>query len=362
MLWTGVTLFPTFVCNFSCPFCAFSADLNQHRDELTLEEIETLARELKRVLVLHIGGGEPFIRKDLPEVIHAMWRHAGVRKVEIPTNGWSAERIVPPVERILSLCPGIRVNVRVSLDGVGERHDTVRARPGSYKAAVETLHALGRLALDRPGLSTGVCQTITSHNQNEALSTYRTIRDELKPDALVVNVCRDGSQEDRACLDVLPSRYGEVVRTMNADVTRGVWWNYPRSRWLKAAFLNGLHATVWDLIAQELSGGRPNIRCAAGAGKTLIVYSTGDVAFCELQPAIGNLRQHGGSLRSLLGTAEARRSRQTLRHCDKRHEICWHTAAPDPRLNFRLAARVIGRAARFALRRALSGPAAETTS
>src|SRR5262245_17859609 len=362
MLWTGVTLFPTFVCNFTCPFCAFSADLNQHLDEMTFAEIERLARELKRVLVLHIGGGEPFIRKDLPEIIQAMWKHARVRKVEIPTNSWSAERIVPQVERILALCPGIRLNVRVSLDGVGERHDTVRARPGSYKSAVDTLASLGRLAEERPGLSTGVCQTITSHNQNEALQTYRTIRDELKPDALVVNVCRDGSQEDRACLDVLPSRYGEVVRTMNDDVSRGKWWNYPRSRWLRAAFLNGLHATVWDLIAQELSVGRPRIRCAAGARRSLIVYSTGEVAFCELQPAIGNLRQHGGSLRALLATAQARQSQRALRDCDKRHEICWHTSAPDPRLNFRLAARVLGRAARFALRRALGAPAPQPTS
>ena len=96
MLWTGVTLFPTFVCNFTCPFCAFSADLNQHRDELTFDEIERLARDLKRVLVLHIGGGEPFIRKDLPEIIRVMWKHARVRKVEIPTNGWSAEPTAVP--------------------------------------------------------------------------------------------------------------------------------------------------------------------------------------------------------------------------------------------------------------------------
>jgi MoaA/NifB/PqqE/SkfB family radical SAM enzyme len=329
---------------------------------LTLAEIEKLARELKRVLVLHIGGGEPFIRKDLPEVIHAMWRHARVRKVEIPTNGWSAQRIVKPVERILALCPGIRLNVRVSLDGVGERHDTVRARPGSYKAALETLESLGRLAAQRPGLSTGVCQTITSHNQNEALSTYQTIRDEIKPDALVVNVCRDGSQDDRACLDVLPSRYGEVVGTMNRDVSRGVWWNYPRSRWLRAAFLNGLHATVWDLIATELSKGRPRIRCAAGAGRALVVYSTGDVALCEMQPAIGNLRQHGGSIRSLLATPEAQAARTALRGCTQRHEICWHTAAPDPRLNPWIAAKVLARAARFALRRAIGGPQVQPMS
>jgi MoaA/NifB/PqqE/SkfB family radical SAM enzyme len=291
-----------------------------------------------------------------------MWRHARVRKVEIPTNGWKADRIVGPVEEILELCPGIRLNIRVSLDGVGEKHDTVRAHPGSYKAAVETLAALGELARSRPGLSTGVCQTITSHNQEEALSTYRTIRDELKPDALVVNVCRDGSQEDRASLDVLPSRYGEVIRAMNGDVEQGVWWNYPRSRRFRAAFLNGLHATVWDLIASELSQGRPSIRCAAGAGRSLTVYSTGDVALCELEPPVGNLREHAGSLRALLATPAAKKSRQALRSCDKRHEICWHTAAPDPRLNPLLALKVLGRTLHLATRRATSLREAQPTS
>jgi MoaA/NifB/PqqE/SkfB family radical SAM enzyme len=355
MLWTGVTLFPTFVCNFSCPFCAFSADLNQHRDELTLAEIEQLARELGRVLVLHIGGGEPFIRKDLPEVIHTMWLHAGVRKVEIPTNGWSAERIREPVARILDLCPGLRLNVRVSLDGVGELHDRVRARPGSYKAAVETLAALRQMSADHPLLSTGVCQTITAHNQESALTTYQTIRDDLKPDALVVNVCRDGSQEDRVSLDVVPARYQEVIRNMNEDVERGRWWNYPRSRLLRAAFLNGLHATVWELISQELSTGRPAIQCAAGKRRTLIVYSTGDVAFCELAPVVGNLRRHGGSLAGLLATGEARKGQEALRSCDKRHEICWHTAAPDPRLNLRISLRVLARAGRLAMARVFGG-------
>ena len=237
MLWTGVTLFPTFVCNLSCPFCAFSADLNQHRDELTLAEIETIARGLGRVLVLHIGGGEPFIRADLPEVIAAFRRHTGVKKVEIPTNGWSAERIGKQVRRILELSPGLKLNVRISLDGIGALHDRVRARPGSYKAAVETLGALQDIARGEKGLSCGVCQTITAHNQEAALSTYRTIRDDLKPDALVVNVCRDGSQDDRASLDVVPERYAEVIGEMNDDVATGVWWNYPKKRCLPVRLL-----------------------------------------------------------------------------------------------------------------------------
>jgi len=352
MTWSGVTLFPTFVCNFSCPFCAFSADLNQHRDELTLDEIESIARGLGRVLVLHIGGGEPFVRQDLPEVIAALRRHTGVRKVEIPTNGWSAERIGRQVDRILTLSPDLRLNVRISLDGVGALHDHVRARPGSYQAAVETVRALQDMGRRRPNLSAGVCQTITAHNQEAALSTYRTIRDEIRPDAVVVNVCRDGSLEDRSALDVVPERYAAVIREMNADVERGTWWNYPGKRLFQSAFLNGLHATIWELIARELSAGRPAVRCAGGAGRALIVYSTGEVAFCELARPVGNLRDHGYAIRQLLDSPAARASLEALRRCDKRHEICWHTSAPDPRLNPGLALRVAGKALGLAARRA----------
>jgi MoaA/NifB/PqqE/SkfB family radical SAM enzyme len=353
MRWFGFTLFPTFVCSFACPFCAFSADLNQHRNELTLDEIERISRRLGSVLVLHIGGGEPFLRQDLPEVIHSVWRHTGVRKVEIPTNGWSAERIGKQVQRIFELCPRLRLNVRISLDGVGDTHDKVRARPGSYRAAVESLNALQKMTESHPSLSTGVCQTITAHNQETALSTYRTIRDKLRPDSVVLNVCREGSQEDRASLAVLPSRYEEVTREMNRDVARGAWWNYPRSSWLRSAFLNSLHATVWSLISRELTSGRPSIRCAAGAGRSLILYSTGDVALCELQPIVGNLREHDYSIEALLETPKARDALRALSACTKRHEVCWHTSAADPRLNPWIALQVAGRTARLATARAV---------
>ncbi len=331
--WTGVTVFPTFVCNFACPFCCFAADLNQHRDELSLAEFDQIAAGLGPILVLHIGGGEPFVRRDLPEVIEVFWRRCGVGRVEIPTNGWDAGQIVKQVDRLLARCPGLRLNVRVSLDGVAELHDAARARPGSYRDAVDTVTALGDLARQRPGLSTGICQTVTAHNQHRALATYRTIRDQIRPDSIVLNVCREGSQPDRAALDVVPAAYRGVTAEMNGDVRRGRWWNYPREGRLAAAFFNSLHATVWDLIGRELASGRPAIRCAAGAGRSLVIYSTGDVALCELHGTLGNLRQVDYSVGALLESPAGRAARAAAARCTRRHEICWHTAAPDPRLN-----------------------------
>lgn len=352
--WTGVTVFPTFVCNFSCPFCAFAADLNQHRDELTLDEFDRIAASLGQVLVLHVGGGEPFVRRDLPEVLHAFWRRCGVGRMEIPTNGWDAGRIVKQVDRLLERCPGLRLNVRISLDGVAEAHDATRNRPGSYRDAVDTVRALGDLARHRPGLSTGVCQTVTAHNQDRAVDTYRTIRDEVCPDSIVLNVCRDGSQPDRASLDVVPAAYRAVTQEMNADVRRGRWWNYPREGLLSAGFFNALHAAVWDLIARELRTGRPALRCAGGTGRTLVIYSTGDVALCEQHGVIGNLRQAAYSVDALLQSPAGRAARAAAARCDKRHEICWHTAAADPRLNPGRALLVGARALAYATRHGLA--------
>lgn len=353
--WSGVTVFPTFVCNFSCPFCAFSADLNQHRDELTLAEFERIAESLGPVMVLHIGGGEPFVRRDLPDVIHAFRRRCGVNRVEVPTNGWDAGRIVKQVDRLLDLCPGLRLNVRISLDGIGEAHDAARARPGSYRDAVDTVAALEDLARRRPSLSTGVCQTITAHNQHQALATYRAIRDEVRPHSIVINVCREGTQPDRAALDVVPAAYRALARAMNADVAQGRWWNYPGDGWAASAFFNSLHASVWALIGRELEAGRPRLRCAAGAGRQLVIYSTGDVALCELHGRIGNLRQAGYSVPALLRSPAGRAALAEAAGCTKRHEICWHHAAPDPRLNplraLAIGARAVGYAVRHGLAR-----------
>jgi PqqA peptide cyclase len=65
----------TYGCPLHCPYCSNPLDLAGYRDELTTAEwrrVLTEARELG-VLQLHLSGGEPLLRRDLPEIV----RHAG---------------------------------------------------------------------------------------------------------------------------------------------------------------------------------------------------------------------------------------------------------------------------------------------
>ena len=59
-------------CNLNCGACASSLSRKNER-ELSLSEIEKISVVLSRLGagIILLTGGEPFLRKDLPEIISA---------------------------------------------------------------------------------------------------------------------------------------------------------------------------------------------------------------------------------------------------------------------------------------------------
>ena len=82
--WGYFIFFVTTKCNESCKHCFYHEHLNQ-KDEMSLQEIEQMVGKLGKVQVLLLSGGEPFLRKDLYEVIKLFITKAGVKVVSIPT-------------------------------------------------------------------------------------------------------------------------------------------------------------------------------------------------------------------------------------------------------------------------------------
>ncbi|MGE0683302.1 MAG: radical SAM protein [Candidatus Binatia bacterium] len=75
-------------CNMSCPVC-FS-DANNPAHDVPFSEIRLRLERLLQVtgtpIPLQISGGEPTVRKDLPEII-TLARTLGYRNIELITNG-----------------------------------------------------------------------------------------------------------------------------------------------------------------------------------------------------------------------------------------------------------------------------------
>ncbi len=158
----AVSYFVTNRCNFSCDFCEYPSFNTDKKRELSPHEIEQMAKKLARagVVVVAIIGGEPFVRKDLPEVVRALSRHL---LVQINTNGWMMDE----ARARAIFAAGVHL-VNVSLDSSDEaQHDAGRRQPGSFQRAL----AAARLLRDAPKIARDQCvgfeSVLSARNQHQ---------------------------------------------------------------------------------------------------------------------------------------------------------------------------------------------------
>jgi cyclic pyranopterin phosphate synthase len=81
-------------CNFRCPYCMpedrFPRDeIGDSAGRLTFDEIERVVRAFARAGVrkLRLTGGEPLLRRGLPDLVARLARVAGIEDLALTTNG-----------------------------------------------------------------------------------------------------------------------------------------------------------------------------------------------------------------------------------------------------------------------------------
>jgi MoaA/NifB/PqqE/SkfB family radical SAM enzyme len=152
-------------CNFACQHC-FHGERLQHADAFTLEEAISLMRLMHKEYgteAVNLLGGEPFVHKDLPEVVRYAKQELGLH-VEICTNGYRIER------RLTEIAPHLDL-LRISLEGNGATNDAIR-KFGSYQGALSALDHARDL-----GIPTGATMTVNARNIDEVLPLARTLQD-----------------------------------------------------------------------------------------------------------------------------------------------------------------------------------------
>ena len=133
-------------CNARCGFCLAPPDGAHPPADVLKQRLDWLAEH--GVRTIHFCGGEPTIHPALPALLaHARARHCAVR---LTTNG-----IVLP-EPLLSALRTTGTQVKLSLHGDREHHDTIVGRPAFDLA---TRHLRGLLAA---GVSATVQTTVVA--------------------------------------------------------------------------------------------------------------------------------------------------------------------------------------------------------
>ena len=156
------TISVTNKCNARCKTCFI---YTVKTDQMTVSEYRKVFKNIgKAPYWVTISGGEPFLRKDLPEIIITLHKHCRPKIINIPTNGILTQRIVYMVKQICKALPKSEIIINLSIDGVGEEHDRIRSVPGNYQKAINTYKALRKLEF--PNLSVGIHTVISNYNIN----------------------------------------------------------------------------------------------------------------------------------------------------------------------------------------------------
>ena len=169
--------FITDACNAKCKHCLLAdgahpgweePSMAYRKQELSLEELDKITAQHGQgsLMFLLPTGGEPFLRKDIGEIVKIFHKNTGVRNVGIPTNGSTTARTLKIVEDLCESCPDLDLHIDVSLDGVGALHDEIRVFPGLFKRSIETYKALRELEKHYKNFSVQVETTVSKHNED----------------------------------------------------------------------------------------------------------------------------------------------------------------------------------------------------
>lgn len=133
----------TSVCDMRCTHCFFTDELDDRpRKKLQMKthEMERISETLGGNLgVLILAGGEPFTRKDLPEISRAFYKNNKLESIYIMSNGQIQKRIFPDITRILEECPNLNVTVALGIDGLKHEHEKIRQKEGSWDIAIGSM-------------------------------------------------------------------------------------------------------------------------------------------------------------------------------------------------------------------------------
>jgi MoaA/NifB/PqqE/SkfB family radical SAM enzyme len=321
----------TSVCDMRCTHCFFTEELDDRprkKLQMKADEINRISETLGGNLgVLVLAGGEPFTRKDLPEIVRSFYENNKLDSVYLMSNGQIHPRIFPDVARIMDECPNLNVTVALGIDGVKEPHEKIRQKEGSWDKAIHTARTLQQMKREQyPKLDIQTCTCVMNSNQDTIFEWYDFLKHDLKPDKININYIRPPSKDPNE-LNFDHTMYQKLSHQILEDTKNAVLKNNygGKSGFFKAAVDIYMH----DIIAKTKLEGKAQLKCYAGSAGA-VIYDNGALSSCENKSDVLNLRDFDWNFQTAWKTAEMNQRRKEVANgCHCTHESnCFYPSLP----------------------------------
>lgn len=317
--WGYFIFFVTNKCNARCKHCFYWKQLNKHQQDLTLDEIEKISIKAGNVQVLLLSGGEPFLRKDLFEIISLFIKNNGTKVVSIPTNAILTQEIIKVTQKLANTYPKVTFSINPSIDNLYKKQDEIRCVQNAFKYAVKTLNELINIKKENTNVEIVVNTTVSNFNYqdidqimnffkkfNLTYHNFELLRGEPRKKSVYLPP-----------LNEIRKIHKKVIRLRNYYIEK----NNKSSELAKLVErISVLGITKYTQTLKEQVLNNKNFPFICSAGKNIIVLEpNGEVRLCELHQPVGNIKDYEYDLEKLLKNKKARLLFKQIQNCRCTH-------------------------------------------
>lgn len=298
----SVFLFVTSTCNSLCRTCFYWDQLNSGRD-LTFGQIARLSVTAPPFHKLWISGGEPFLRRELAEIIELFYVNNAMRHINLPTNGLLPQKTEKVIDYLLECCPELSIDLNFSLDGLANTHDTLRGVPNNFQKTLATMEMASTRWKGVRRLRRNVVSCVTRDNYHELLTLGLQLLRDSDLAGHYFEIVR-GSPMD--------PELKQIDREEIAELHRRLLWLHDQYSHRLFAHLSGTARRLaravylgnikfhFDLHQQNHCSNKAwPMECTAGQ-TTIVIDHDGHFRACELRPELGRLQDFGFDLSAAL--------------------------------------------------------------
>jgi len=314
----NITFFITARCNSRCKHCFYWKSLNRIKD-LSLKKIELIFSRFNNIYAISLGGGEPFLREDIDDIVKLAKKYMNIKFVDIPTN--CLIDITKKFEKMLKENPDVRFALHPSLDGLREEHDYIRGIKGNFDKAVNLIYKLAKLKKKYPNFAALAVNTVITSRNYKKMPEFIKFVKTLPVTCHVFEIIRGEHQ------NIVKQPQIEEIKKFSR-IACEVYSYYRKKNSLGRKIFDNLRMKeVWRTQIRALEGGKWAFKCTAGE-TDFVIDSNGDAKICEMLPKIGSLLKN--SLEELLKTNLAKKiiENRNSHKCDCTHN-CNITSSMD---------------------------------
>ncbi|TKJ17353.1 radical SAM protein [Candidatus Woesearchaeota archaeon B3_Woes] len=329
----------TNMCQSRCSTCniwqLYKKNPKKRKEELTLNEIEKVFQDMDDIFLLNICGGEPTLRKDLPDICHLACKYIHPEVIHFPTNCLDPRSIKEITEEILKkIPPQVHLTVKLSLDGIGRKHDEIRGVLGNFKKLLKTHDYLVDLRNNYKNLYLDAGTTISLNNIKDLPKINDYVKKNLKLDNFLheiadtraelfnVDLKKKDSVTDKRFLKVTNnlkvtpsgSEYDKVVKNICNEIIKDM-----KNKRKLSKITQALRLVYYKRAAKTMINRKRMSTCYAGISNAHL-NPWGDLWICNVQAfkkSMGNVRDYGYNFKKLWYSKNAKEIRKWVseKHC-----------------------------------------------